>query len=247
MELSKEQYEQLPEFIKTDYQLIGDKYVSTDSQKVAALKTSLDSLDAKLKSRDSEFYALNEKMTAFEVAQTAKIEEAKSKALEEARSKGDVAAIEERYKQQMADLEKRVAEKTRSDVSAEFSANAAKEKAENVRKLFAKELAKDSKAEAALNMLLRDVIKPNELNEITLFNLDGSATSLKGDADMMAEIRKNEAFEYLIKDSLPTSGSGVVPGGSASTPTQGKLSATQDAAVKNNDSLGLLRAALTGN
>ena len=96
MALTKEQYEQLPEFVKSDYEQDGETYRHRSEGKLEALKGRMNDLDGKLKTIEDQ--------------KAAEIEQARADALEQARSKGDVSAIEKRYEEQMEDLKRRGSE-----------------------------------------------------------------------------------------------------------------------------------------
>lgn len=246
MEITQEQFEQVPEFLKDQYEKQDNgSYLSVESLKVASLKTSLDGLDGKLKAREAEFGQLNDRLTTFEQTKADEIKAATEKALAEAETKGDVETIKSHYEQQMADLEKRVAERTRGEVEGEFTTKQVAEKAANLRKLIAKDLAKDADAEASIEFMLASLLKPNESNEISLYDMTGSATSVKGD-DMeavKAELKKIGQFKHLIDGSslLSTKNNGLADGG-------GKLAGGKDVnakaeeAKKNRDGIGHLNA-----
>ena len=99
-ELTAEQFGQLPDFVKGDYEQAGDVYRPVAEGKLSALKGSLNDLDSKYKQANS-------RIEEIERGKAQEIENAKAEALKTARSKGDVDAIEKRYQEQMADLEKR--------------------------------------------------------------------------------------------------------------------------------------------
>lgn len=246
MEITQEQFEQVPEFLKSQYEKQeSGAYVSVEGLKVASLKSSLDGLDGKLKTRDTEFNQLNERLTTFEQTKADEIKAATEKALAEAETKGDVDAIKSHYEQQMADLEKRVAERTRGEVENEFTAKQVADKAANLRKLIAKDLAKDADAEASIEFMLGSLLKPNESNEISLYDMTGSATSVKGDdlEAVKAELKKIGQFKHLIDGSslLPTKNNGIANGGSKDI-GDNQVNAKAEEAKKNRDGIGHLNA-----
>lgn len=79
----------------------ADEY-DNGEENAAGLKTALDK-----EKEDSK--AAKERLTAFEAAESAKIEAARKKAVEEARSTGDFATIEKDYQAKMKALEEKVA------------------------------------------------------------------------------------------------------------------------------------------
>lgn len=246
MQITEEQFNEVPEFMKDQFEKQEDgTYANVDSLKVASLKGSLDGLDAKLKAKDGEFSQLSEKLNTIEQSKADEIKAATEKALSEAESKGDVAKIKAHFEQEMADLEKRVAERTREEVKGEYSAKQAADKAVSLRKLIAKDLAKDAKSEAAIEFMLQSMLKPNEMNEISLYDAQGSATSVKGDDIEAAKkaISDMPQFAWLVDGSsmLPTKQSGIANG--AGNPSGVKQSNHKaEEAKKNRDPIGHLNA-----
>ena len=117
MPITKEQFNSLPDFIKPDYVANGEEYVPALQTKVADIESSFAEKEKALSANITE---MANKIAEFEKTKTAEIEAAKAKALEEAKGKGDIGEIEKRYQEQMTDMEKRIAEATRAEVSKEF-------------------------------------------------------------------------------------------------------------------------------
>lgn len=244
--MTQEQFDQVPEFLKSQYEKQeSGAYVSVESLKVASLKTSLDGLDGKLKARDNEFGQLNERLNTFEQTKADEIKAATEKALSEAETKGDFDAVKLHHAQQMEDLEKRVSERVRSEVEGEFTTKQVATQAANLRKLIAKDLAKDADAEASIEFMLVSLLKPNESNEISLYDMTGSATSVKGDdiEAIKAEIKKIPHFKHAIDGSsmLPTKNNGMASGGAQST-SGNDVNSKAEEAKKNRDGIGHLNA-----
>lgn len=199
MPLSKEQFETLPDFVKSDYIEHEGAYVPQAELKVKGLKSSLDNLDAKYKDIEA-------RMTASDQSKAAEIEAAKQKALDEARSKGDVKAIEERYQQQMADLEKRVAERTRDEVTKELSQKQASTKAAGIAETIAAATGKSAAATKALNKLLADRVKVDPETGKEYF-LDDNGGALSVNRAEFEKLLVNE-FPDLVKANIVTNGAG---------------------------------------
>jgi len=98
-DLTKEQYEQLPDFVRDDYTEVDGVYKHAGMMKV---KGTLNDLDSRLKSKDTEFNELSERLNQFEQQKAQEIEQARKDALEQAKSKGEVESIEQLYQEQMA-------------------------------------------------------------------------------------------------------------------------------------------------
>lgn len=205
MPLSKEQFEQLPEFAQSDYVEKDGSYVPSaeveleqTNGKVSSLKSSLDNLDAKLKD--------------YEKNEAEKIAQAREEALEEARSKGDVKAVEERYQQQMKDLEKRVEQQTRDTVTKEFTEKQAKEKAGSISDKIGLSIGVDADAGSAISDLIRSRVEidPQTGKEIYK-DAKGSALSVDREG-FIEELKKEPRMKYLIKATVATSGGGNANG-----------------------------------
>jgi hypothetical protein len=99
--LTKEQYEELPEFVKSDYEQDGETFRHRSEGKLEALKGRMNDLDGKLKS--------------IEEKKAAEIEQAKAEALEQAKTKGEKSEVIKQYEEQMEDLKRR-----RSETDAQY-------------------------------------------------------------------------------------------------------------------------------
>lgn len=165
---------------------------------------------------------VNTKLSGFEEAKKTEIEKARNEALETARSKGDVKAIEERYQQQMEDLEKRVREEAYNDAKSEMSKERAAEKADNIADNIGLSLGIDKDDAEAISDLLkakgRVKVDPETGKEI-YYDTKGSALSLDRDG-FVSQLKTEAKFKRLIKAELITKGGGNANGngdGSAST------------------------------
>ena len=207
MSLTKEQYEQLPDFVKSDYVETDDGYKHGGFVKV---KQTADDLNSKFESERKERQALNERLSEFEKTKAAEIEAARKEELEKARTKGDVVEIEKRYQEQMTDLEKRTAEKVRAETLAEVAEREAESKAVNITDKIARKLAVDDGAADALFELLRKRVTFSNDKPIFI-NDDGSASSLD-ESGFIDEVKKSPRYKYLIKAEPSTNGGGFVKG-----------------------------------
>jgi hypothetical protein len=238
MPLTPEQFETLPDFVKSDYIEHEGAYVPQAELKVKGLKSSLDNLDAKYKDIEA-------RMTASDQNKAAEIEAAKQKALEDARSKGDVKAIEERYQQQMADLEKRVAERTRDEVTKELSQKQASTKAAGIAETIAAATGKSAAATKALNKLLADRVKVDpETGKEYFLDDNGGALSVN-----RAEFEKLlvDEFPDLVKANIVTNGAGGFNGNNGGGAPDNANNAKADEARKKGDVNGFLKATLNLN
>lgn len=191
-ELTEEQFGQLPDFVKGDYEKSGDVYRPVAEGKLSALKSSMNDLDAKFKTANS-------RIEEIERSKAAEIEAAKEEALKAARSKGDVAAIEKRYQEQMADLEKRSGETLKQyEERIEKMAGAIKAKERSLLiGAIAKELKIFEDSEKAFSKLVSDRIDVDpETGKITFLDENGGATSLDK-AGFIAELAKDSAYDRM--------------------------------------------------
>ena len=165
-----------------------------------------------MKHAKAERDQLKEKLSAFEASQQAAIDKAKADALEEARTKGDVKAIEERYQQQMADLERRVREEERAVVLKEIGEKTSKEKAISIADQIGAALGVDEFAGQNISDLIRSRVTVDAATgKEVYYDAKGSALSVdkKG---FMAELKKDPRFKLLIKSEPSTTGGGKTQG-----------------------------------
>lgn len=202
-ELNKEQFDELPEFAREQYVEDGDGYSHKGMMKV---KQTADTLDSRVKE-------LSGKIDSFEDQKREEIEKARAEALEEARSKGDAKAIEERYQQQLEDLEKRRDESERQykERLDKMSETIKRDKKTAVISELS-EIATDKGRKAFKALLSNRVDVDPETGDTIFLDDDGRATSLdmKG---FLADIQKDDAFSPLIQAKVSTRGGGNVQTG----------------------------------
>lgn len=237
MALTQEQFDQLPDFVQGDYEKVGEGYQPKAEGKAAALKSSLNSLNEKLQNVTGD-------LDSFKAQQAEAIENAKKEALEQARTKGDVAEFEKRYQEQIADLESRLGSELESeraekqkllDLSKNSARNSLLAEARSKLKVF------DESAKI-FNQVVGAMIDIDPLTgKETFLSEDGSATSLDR-AGFMAQLEKDPAFARMREASPPSEG-GFARGsnGAASGPIKNQPAA--DAKAK-GDLTGFLKANL---
>lgn len=217
-DLTKEQYEQLPDFVRDDYTEVDGVYKHAGMMKV---KGTLNDLDSRLKSKDSEFNALNERLTQFEQTKAQEIEQARKDALDQAKSKGEVESIEQLYQEQMADLEKRTEQRVRSEVEQEYTLKEVNNKAQiELTELVHGLKPKDDFAKRLIQDHLKNRQKVED-GKIIYLNEDGSASSLDK-AGLLKELQESPMFKPLTSYTPPSQGGGNMNGtngGSAPTGT----------------------------
>lgn len=210
-----ESLEKVPEEWRGDFvefELDGKKgYQHKDTIALAnSLKNAKTERD-QYRTKASEYEA---QMSEAEKKAQERIEEAKRKALEEARSKGDVDAIEKRYQEQMADLERRTTERVRKEVEGEFKGKEAAQRQKSIAKELGLQYGVDNHAADTIRELLekRIQIDADTGKEIYL-DENGGATSLDR-AGFEKEFFSSPRVIRLVKADVATTGGGMANGNS---------------------------------
>lgn len=236
---TKEEFEQIPEFLRNEYTEQEDgTYVHGLSK---TLKSNLNDLDNKNKTLTSQFNELEEKMNTFESKKAEDIEAAKAKALEDARSKKDVEEIERQYQEKMADLEQRVSDRVRGEVTNEFTVKQATDSLNNDVKLLATELAVDDSAKVALELLIKQRTKIDDNGVRVYMGEDGSALSITELKAFKEELAKSPSLSRLVKGELPSNGGGLLNGGQGGGSANAN-NAKAEKAIKAGDLTGYLQS-----
>lgn len=215
--LTKEQYEQLPEFIRADYVEVNGVYkhdqeieVESLNGKVSSLKLSLDNLDEKMKSAERERQE--------EIAKAAN--EAREKALKEAKENNNVDEILRLEREKLDDERKRM-ESEKESLTA-IKADLAGTKKEAIIKRLSVN-ATDS-GRAAFELLIdKYILIDPETRQETFLNADGSASSLS-EEDFIKELAKNPIFKTVLKAGITTTGGGMANGSTGGSTDHKKLS-----------------------
>lgn len=234
MIIDDDKFNELPEWLKEQYEKTDDGYQSVDSLKLAKVKGTADNLDTELKGIKSQYAELNEKLTSAEQRKADEIKEAREKALEEATSKGETDQIKDLYAQKMADLEERSLARGREEAMKEFKSESLSKDAQNMRAKLAAELARDEDSQSAIEILLGNMIKPSD-DGIEFYDTQGGALSINDVNVYKSDVlKKSPLFRHLIKADHKVEGAGNVNGGAGggsdssekpklSTATQGYL------------------------
>lgn len=194
MALTKEQFDQLPDFVKGDYEQEGDSFRPVAEGKLTVLKGKMNELDGKFKTTDSQ---LKEILAKHEDDRT-KSEQA---ALERLKKEGKIDEI-------LADHERRANEsKAQYEARIEKMANSIKTKE---RSLVVGEVAKELKVFDDSGKLFSKMIQDRidvdpETGKITFLDEAGGATSLDK-AGFIAELAKDAAYDRLRQASVSTGG-----------------------------------------
>lgn len=181
-----------------------------------------------------EKQTLQEKLNGFESSKAAEIEAAREQALEEAKTKGDVAAIEKQYQEQMADLERRTADKVKAEMEKDFNVRESKKNAEIDLVDIVSSLKPLDDTKAILKMAVEKRQTIDESGKIVYLNADGSASTLDKNG-LIAELKQDAAIKRLIQADHNVSGGGNINGsngGSASFGNMGGNRQERAAAIK---------------
>ncbi|AIM40764.1 putative capsid scaffold protein [Idiomarinaceae phage Phi1M2-2] len=211
-----EKLDDLPESLQDQfepYELDGKK--GFQHKDTIALANSLKNAKAEKAQTQTQLEEFKTKLEGFEQQQAKAIEDARAAALEEARSKGDVKAIEERYQQQMEDLRKRVEEETRATVTKEFTTKQAQQKANSIADKIGLSTGIDADAGEAIADLIRSRVEvdPDTGKEVYK-DAKGGALSVDRDG-FIAELKKERRFKFLMKGVPPSEGGGNANGSSS--------------------------------
>ena len=197
-DLTQEQFEALPDFIKADYQQDGEVYRHSAEFKAAKLKSSLDGLDSKLRETSG-------KLSEYEQKQAERQAEAERKALEKLKAEGKVDEI-------LADAERRIGE-TQKQFQERIERMANQIKTEKRSALVADlaELATEQGRAAFKKLVASRIEVDAESGKVTFLNEDGSASSLDL-AGFKAELLKDDSLSPLLKADVVTFGGGMAKG-----------------------------------
>lgn len=236
-----EDLESLPETMReqfVEFELDGKKGFSDKGS--VALYNSMKNAKTERDEYRNKLDETNSKLSEFEASQAEKIEAAKAKALEDAKNNKDVDAIEKRYQEQMADLEKRVREEERNNVTTEFAEKSAAQKAESIADNIGLTLGIEKEDGETIAELIRNRVKVDATTGKEIYH-DAQGSALSVDKNGFIEILKKEKrFSRLIKADLVTNSAGLLNGSNnrVSDPTKTSRNAEH---VKNKDLSGFLK------
>lgn len=217
-----ESLDSLPEELKPDFVASefegkkGFQHKSTVSL-ANALKNAKEEKD-QYRTKLSE---IETRLNGYEETKKAEIEQAKTEALEKARSSGDVKTIEERYKQQLADLEKRTNEQLNErDEKIKSITTRVKQERQSAIVSDLSDFATDD-GKPAFKALLKSRTEIDDEGNTIYLDENGGATTLdkKG---FIAQLQKEPMFKPLMRSDVVTKSNGNLNGGKsggANTPT----------------------------
>lgn len=154
---------------------------------------------------------VGQELDNYKATESERIEKAKQEALDKARTSGDVEAIEKRYQEQMADLEKRTEQRVRSEVEQEYTLKEVNNKAQiELTELVHGLKPKDDFAKRLIQDHLKNRQKVED-GKIIYLNEDGSASSLDK-AGLLKELQESPMFKSLTSYTPPSQGGGKISG-----------------------------------
>jgi predicted component of type VI protein secretion system len=229
MSLTQEQFDQLPDFVKTDYTQDGDVFVHVGVKK---LKGTLDGLDAKNKEYET-------RLKTIESESAKKQADAEQAALEKLKADGKFDEI-------MKDAERRIGETTKQyEERIAKMQNAIKtEKRNSVVSDLASELATEAGSKAFKMLIASRIDVDPETGKITFLNDDGSASSLDF-AGFKSEIQKDKTYTALLKATVSTNGGGLLNGNSGGSANASTTNTLAQEAKKKGDLTGFLKSHLS--
>jgi hypothetical protein len=207
-DLTKEQFEQLPDFIKSDYIEVDGSYKHGGFVKVKATADALDK-DRKQAAIDRE--RIERELQDYRQLEQERIEAAKREAYERAKADGNTDELEKRWSEKLQDAQRRVDE-TERQFKERMKRLADKQRSALAQELAAKYAVEG--AEEAFKRLVKSYIEIDaETDGETFLDESGSATSLNR-AGFEGELKSNPLFARLIKAEIATSGGGNAKGSS---------------------------------
>lgn len=213
MDLDKEKYDELPEFLKGEFEKVDGVYKSKDSLELAQVKQTANDLDSKAKQFESKYSELETRLSEYEQKKQEEIQRARDEALEQATSKGESDEIRRIYEEKMQDLEQRSYERGKQEAAQEFKRQTLEQQADSQAKNLASKLAADEYLEQPLYILLKNMIKADD-EGVTFFDEQGGALSLTDVKEFETEvIKKSPMFKRLVKAESAVSGGGLASGG----------------------------------
>lgn len=238
MELTAEQFNDLPDYAKGGFAELDGKYIPV---KDAALKSTLDNLDKEKKALESKVGELTvseeKRLSDLELARSS----ARDEAIAEAAKKGNWDEQALLLREKFNDELKREKESVRGEVTKEFTVKQSSDSLKSDIKLIASELAVDDSAKYVLEILLSQRAKIDDNGSRVYLGDDGSALSITDLKAFKEEFSKSPNVARLVKGIMPTNGDGFLNGGSLNG-SANSTNAKADEAKKKGDGVGHLNA-----
>ena len=234
--LTEEQYEQVPDFLKDDYEKDGESFVHKGLKKV---KQTANTLDEKSKQTAKE-------LAEYKEQEQSRITAAEQKAYDKAIADGNIEAITARHNEQIEHTKLSAFEAGKAEAQTEFATQQSKAKGDNIALKLASDVGVD---EFAVDMLQRELRGRIEVDgeTITFLDASGRATTLT-QSEFKTDILNNPRYARLLKSDMSTSGGGKADGstsGSATNKKFGDYSGAELIAIKNQNPTEYERLKLT--
>ena len=238
-DLTKEQFEELPDFIKKEYSEVDGVYKNIA---LMTVKKTANNLDAELKATKTDFANVNEQLNSFEELKKKELQTARDEAMEEAKKNNNTEVILKLEREKLDD-ERKILKKDRESME-ELQVNIAKEK----KTVIADRLSQSALPEfsVAFKELIKSrIVVDKATRERTFLNADGSASSLENEEDFLEYLKTDALFKPMMKGSVTTTGSGLANGeldGSASSKNPKDMTGKERMEFKQRDLAGFKRA-----
>lgn len=217
-ELTLEQYQDLPEFLKSSYVKDGDGYSHGGFVKV---KGTANELDRKAKEREAE-------LESYRSEEQKRLEAARLEAYEKAKSEGHTDEIERQLMEKLADVEKR------SNETEKQFRERLQRLADKSKKAIASDLSSIAikGGQETFKRLVKDYIQVDpETDQETYLDDDGRATSMNK-AEFIESLKKSKIFMPLIQADVATKGGGHANGSQKAVPQGKKFNELSGAELK---------------
>ena len=198
-EITKEQYEELPEFMKETFIEDGEGYSHKGFLKV---KSTADGLDAKLKAAGGE-------LSEYKSAEQERIDAAKKEAYDQAIKDGNTEEMAKRHAEQLEDAELRALERGKNEAKAEFIEQQNKEKADKTA-LKISAIGVDDYARELIYQSIKSFVTHVDGEDVFL-DESGRATSLNYEA-FKESVKNNPRYARLVDDTPAAVGGGGAKG-----------------------------------
>ena len=201
--LTQEQYDSIPDFLKSDYEKSGEEYIHIATSKI---KKTANELNEKNNATTLE-------LETYKSEEQARIDVIKQEAYDKAIADKDIEGVTTRHTEQLADATTRALAEGRAAAQKEFKLESAKALALSEAKSFS---AVNGVDKHAASMLEREIMAMIEIDADTgeriYLDSEGRATALDNTA-FNESVLNNPRYALLLKADVTASGGGLADGG----------------------------------
>lgn len=192
-DLTEDQFGQLPDFVKADYEKVGETYKPVAELKLSSLKTKFDDFNAKYQATDAQ---LREILAKSEEDRT----KAEQAAFERLKKEGKVDEV-------VADLNRRNDEtkKQYEERIEKILSTSRQDRKNSIKDYFVGKYSTDDGRENFESLIKAHIDYDPETGKEIYLNDDGSASSLDR-AGFEAEIQKMKKFQPVLKAAINKGG-----------------------------------------